>query len=114
MPDGVYEAQVEDMNEWKQLVDEELERQAFFEAFILQNKMNGKELDPRFFDQEEREKFKQSDLKEWKSWLQNKVIKRLSPEEASKVDKKNVFPAPVRSVRVNKGAMQGTFLPKST
>ena len=113
MPDGVYEAQVEDMNEWKQLVDEELERQAFFEAFILQNKMNGKELDPRFFDQEEREKFKQSDLKEWKSWLQNKVIKRLSPEEASKVDKKNVFPAPVRIVRVNKGAMQGTFLPKS-
>eukprot|EP00435_Cladocopium_sp_Y103_P070035 s255_g34.t1 len=113
MPDGLYEAKVKDAEEWKELVDEELDRQAFFEAFILQNKMNGKELDPRFFSPEEKMKFQESDLMEWKSWLQNKVIKRLSPEEIAKVDRRNVFPAPVRIVRVNKGAMQGTFQPKS-
>ena len=95
------------------MTEAELERQAYFEAFILQNKQNGKELDPRLFNQEEKAKFKESDLKEWKSWLQNGVIKRLTPEEASKVDRRNVFPAPVRIVRVNKGAMQGVLTPKS-
>ena len=113
LPEGVFEVNVTDIREWNQLADEELERQAYFEAFLLQNKANGKELDPRLFSTEEKEKFAESDLKEWKSWLQNGVIRRLTPEEMKKVDRKNVFPAPVRIVRVNKGAMQGVLIPKS-
>ena len=113
MPDGIYQAKVDDLKQWQQVTEEELDKQAYFEAFLLQNKINGKELDPRLFSEDERKKFQESDLKEWKSWLQNGVVKRLTEEETKKIDRKNVFPAPVRIVRVNKGAMQGVLHPKS-
>lgn len=113
MPDGLYQVLVSDKKEWEKLKKEEINRQAFYEAFLLQMKSNGKELDPRFFSAEERQGFKESDKKEWQSWIKNQVIKRLSPEEARKVDPKNIFRAPARIVRVNKGAMQGLFQPKS-
>lgn len=53
------------------------------------------------------------DRNEWASWVKNKVVRRLSPEEARQVDKKNIFKAPAHIVRVNKGVMQGLFQPKS-
>ena len=91
MPDGLYQVLVSDKKEWEKLKKEEINRQAFYEAFLLQMKSNGKELDPRFFSAEERQGFKESDKKEWQSWIKNQVIKRLSPEEARKVDPKNIF-----------------------
>ena len=60
--------------------DEE-DDQAYFEAYILMNKMNGKELDPRHFNSEKMT-FDKSDEKEWSSWIKNKVVKRLTEEAA--------------------------------
>ena len=113
LPSGLHQVLVTDLHQWQQLVEEEENQQAFFEAFLLQMKANGKELDPRLFSAEERQGFEVSDKKEWESWVKNRVIKRLTPEEARKVDPKNVFKAPARIVRVNKGALQGLFQPKS-
>ena len=113
LPDGLYEVMVTDAEEWNSLAKGEIENQAFFEALLLQMKTNGKELDPRFFNQEERKGFEESDRKEWESWVKNQVIRRLSPDEVKEVNKKNIFKAPARVVRVNKGAMHGLFQPKS-
>ena len=113
MPGGVYAVKVEDSEEWKNLKEQEVENQAFAEAFLLINKANGKELDPRFFNTQEAEAFREADRKEWESWIKNNVVRRLTPEELKKVDKQHVFTAPARMVRVNKGAMEGILKAKS-
>ena len=113
MPDGVYEVMVTNYEDWKKLWISEDENQAFCEAYLLLNKANGKELDPKHFDQSEKEKFQEADRKEWMSWIENKVVRRLSPEEIQKVDKRLIFKAPARVVRVNKGALDGILRAKS-
>ena len=45
--------------DWEKLWSSEDENQAFCEAYLL-NKANGKELDPKYFDQEEKEKFREA------------------------------------------------------
>jgi len=60
--------------DWEKLWSSEDENQAFCEAYLL-NKANGKELDPKYFDQEEKEKFREADRKEWMSWIENKVVR---------------------------------------
>ena len=72
------------------------------EVMLLRMKASGKELDPRFFSEEERSKFAEADKKEWAQWIQNGVIKRLSPDEQRKVPREAVFKSPMRMVRVNK------------
>lgn len=57
MPDGVYEVPAQKLPEWRRLAQEEVDSQAFFEALVLQMKANGKELDPRFFNEEEKKGF---------------------------------------------------------
>lgn len=79
---------------------------------MLINKANGKELDPRFFNAQEAEAFKEAFFKEWESWIKNNVVRRLPPEELKNVDKQHVFTAPARMVRVNKGAMEGILKTK--
>eukprot|EP00434_Breviolum_minutum_P025436 symbB.v1.2.022474.t1/scaffold1996.1/size93170/9 len=113
MPDGVYEVMVTNYEDWKKLWISEDGNQAFCEAYLLLNKANGKELDPKHFDQGEKEKFEEADRKEWMSWIENKVVRRLSPEEIQKVDKRLIFKAPARIVRVNKGALDGILRAKS-
>ena len=98
LPDGVYQVPVTHLQEWQAMSKEEVNRQAFFEALVLQMKMNGQELDPRFFDAGEKKGFDESDRKEWESWVKNKVVRRFTPEEARQVDKKNVFKAPATIV----------------
>ena len=83
------------------------------EAYLLLSKPNGKELDPRHFSTEEREAFRKSDAKEWTSWIENKVVRRLSDEEIKNLNPNDVFRAPARLIRVNKGELHGTFQPKS-
>ena len=113
LPSGVYGVQVEDFEEWMRLRREEEDRQAWQEAFVLVNKQNGKELDPKFFDQAERKAFEEADGKEWKSWVENKVVRRLTEEELRTLDPKEVFKAPTRMIRVNKGMLSNSFVPKS-
>ena len=113
MPDGVYEVMVSNYETWRNLCSIEDENQAFCETYLLLNKANGKELDPRYFNQEEKEKLQEADRKEWMSWIENKVVRRLTPEEVFKVDKRLIFKAPARIVRVNKGALEGILRAKS-
>ncbi|CAE7293140.1 unnamed protein product, partial [Symbiodinium sp. KB8] len=73
-------------------------------AFLLKMKANGKELDPRFFDETERRAFDKSDQKEWQAWLDNHVIEQLGPDAARKVPQARIFKVPARVVRTNKAA----------
>lgn len=81
LPDGVYEVHVENLEERQRIRAYEEDDQAYFEAYILMNKMNGKELDPRHFNSEKMT-FDKSDEKEWSSWIKKKVVKRLTEEAA--------------------------------
>ena len=87
---------------WYQFLHDEHQKRLAFEVFLLRMKENGKELDPKFFDKDEAEAFKEADIKEWDSWIQNGVVKELTSEEASKVSKHKVFRIPLRWVRTNK------------
>ena len=80
------------------------------EAFLLKMKASGKELDARFFDEKEAEQFAKSDLAEWEAWEKNKVVRRLSPEEAKRVPSHRVFRVPARVVRTNKAALGSDLL----
>ena len=72
------------------------------QVMLLKMKQSGKELDPRFFDEEEKRLFKEADRKEWAQWIQNGVVRRLTPQERNRVQKHNVFRSPMRMVRTNK------------
>ena len=72
------------------------------DALLLRFKENKKELDPRFFDAAEKAEFDKADKKEWSQWLSNKVVRFLTPQEASRVPKNKISRAPMRVVRVNK------------
>ena len=48
LPSGVFEAKVTDLQTWMALREAEEDDRRFCEAFLLKNKANGKELDPRF------------------------------------------------------------------
>ena len=85
-PSGIYAVKVEDYEKWEELRAQEEDDRSFFEAFILQNKANGKELDPRYFDETERLAFQEADKKEWFSWIKNRVVRRLSDQEAEAID----------------------------
>lgn len=74
------------------------------DALYLKLKENKKELDPKFFDQEEKKQFAASDRKEWQQWIDHKVVRFLSPEEAKRVPKNLIIPSPMRVVRTNKAA----------
>ena len=87
---------------WYEFLQEEHKRRIAYEVFLLRMKENGKELDPRFFDKNESDAFKEADIKEWDSWIQNGVVKELTDEEAKRVPRHKVFRIPLRWVRVNK------------
>ena len=72
------------------------------EVMLLKMKAGGKELDPKFLNAEEQEKFRQADAAEWKQWIGNGVIRRLRPDEARRVPKDSIFRSPMRMVRTNK------------
>ena len=65
-------------------------------------KASGKELDPKAFDQGEADAFAKSDQAEWKQWIDNGVVRRLTPAEAARVPKYEIFRSPLRWVRTNK------------
>ena len=91
-------------SEFRQLWAEEVKDLLVADALVLRLKENKKELDPRFFDAEEKAAFDKSDQKEWSQWLANKVVRFLTPAEAAKVPREKVFRAPMRVVRTNRAA----------
>ena len=56
-------------------------------VFLLQLEKTKKELDERFFNDEQRKEFDKSDAKEWETWVRTQAIdlKPLSREEAARV-----------------------------
>ena len=101
--ENTYEASLKSSEEvkiWKDLVEKEQVWQVYKQVLLLKLKASGKELDPRWFSEEEAKKFQDSDLREWEAWIKNGVIKRLTPEEAASVPKSAIFRLPLRIVRV--------------
>ena len=112
LPQGLYEVPMEKKEKeiFKVLWIEDLKDALLSEAMLLKLKESGKELDPRWFNVEEKVAFDKSDAKEWESWLENKVVKKVSKEEEPKIPKQHIFKAPLRMVRVNKNG-GGLLLP---
>ena len=98
----VYKIQTTHVDTWNQLRRQEAEREAYHQVLALKLKASGKELDPRWFNTEEAERFKESDKKKWEAWVKNGVIARLSKEEAATIPREAIFKAPLRIVRTNK------------
>ena len=106
LPTGVYKACLgpKDRREFEQLWLEELKDVLVNEVMLLKLKQNGKELDPRWFNEQEKKAFDLSDAKEWEQWLNNEVVQKVLPAELKKVPRHQVFKAPLRMVRTNKAA----------
>ena len=84
------------------------------EVLVLKFRQNGKELDPKWFDTSEKKAFEESDVKEWASWIENKVVKRVPRSEEKNVPRQHIFKAPLRMVRTNKsGALLLPLIAKS-
>ena len=63
----------------------------------------GRELDARAFDDREWEAFMESDATQWRRHLDLGAVQIIPPEEAMKIDKKDILPVRSRFVRTNKG-----------
>lgn len=98
---------------WKAFVRREEEQQIAAECLLLKMKSSGKELDPKYFDEAEAAEFGKSDASEWQSWVDNEVLERLTPKEASQVPKGMIFKAPLRMVRTNKAKSNDPLKAKS-
>jgi hypothetical protein len=72
------------------------------EVYLLKLKNNQKELDPKAFDQKEKEAFDQSDAAEWKQLLASGSVAVVPASEGSSIPRELIFTAPMRFVRTNK------------
>ena len=81
---------------------EDLHDHLLAEVMLLKLKQNGKELDPKYFDEKEKAEFQASDAKEWQQWIRNRVVRRLTKAEEAKIPRRQIFRGPLRMVRVNK------------
>ena len=106
LPDGTYKASLsaEQRRAFEELWLEELKDVLVNEVMLLKLKQNGKELDPRWFNPEEKKAFDISDATEWSQWLNNEVVEKVKPEDLKKVPRHQIFKAPLRMVRTNKAA----------
>ena len=100
-----YEERIAFEEAWTQ----ELKDILISEVMVLKLKQSGKELDPRVFSPEEKEKFIQADAREWEQWVDNGVVRRVPKEEEHRIPRHKVFKSPLRMVRVNRTG--GTLLP---
>ena len=111
LPTGIYKAFLTEQERcsFETLWTEEIKDILVQEVMLLRLRQNGKELDPKWFNQEEQAAFRESDRKEWQQWIDNKVVRKVTREEEKTVPKHQVFKAPLRMVRVNKA--QSAALP---
>ena len=62
----------------------------------------GRELDPKYFNEQERAAFRVSDAKEWQSFLDTGAVVIVPPKEAQRIPAERIFSRPMRFVRTNK------------
>ena len=87
---------------WCNFVRSEQAKTLAYESYLLRMKENGKELDPKSFDDQEWKHFREADQKEWLSWVKNKVVRIVPHHEAQRVPAQKIFRVPLRWVRTNK------------
>ena len=99
----------------KVLVIDRKKNECFYLKWKTFNKdqRKGRELDPRYFDQLEKQKFDASDAKEWESFLKTNAVTVVPPHEAKKVPTDRIFKRPARMVRTDKNQMEGELHAKS-
>lgn len=107
LPDGVYCKKMnwQERRSFESQYVEEVKDVMISEILVQKLKASGKELDHRAFDATEKQAFDQADAKEWQQWVDNvdnKVVRRLSPQEARQVPRHQIFRSPLRWVRTNK------------
>ena len=104
LPAGIAEVKMDkrEREDFENLWEEELKDVLVADTLYLKLKANKKELDPKYFDAEEKKQFQAADLKEWQQWIDHKVVRFVPPAEAKRVPASKVFKAPMRYVRVNK------------
>ena len=68
-----------------------------------QKSKKGRELNPKYFDDDEREVFFKFDADQWQKHLDHGAVTVISPEEAKKVPKHMILPIASRFVRTDKG-----------
>ena len=76
-----------------------------FGVFLLQLRNNGKEPDPKCFDQAEKA--------EWRQGIRNAEIHILTPQEAKEILRIKVIPVPLRMVRTSTSTALSELLAKS-
>lgn len=104
VPSGTYEVPLSwrERRTFEALYVQEVQDVVLSEVMLQKLKASGKELDPKAFDQGEADAFAKSDQAEWKQWIDNGVVRRLTPAEAARVPKYEIFRSPLRWVRTNK------------
>ena len=98
------------------LIVDEVTNECYFLKWKTFNKMQrkGKELDPKFFNDQERMTFNASDAKEWQSFLDTGAVVVIPPNDASRIPQSRIFGRPMRYVRTNKNKEdEGTLEAKS-
>jgi len=68
----------------------------------LELKQNQKELNPMHFDKNEKLRFDESDLAEWKQWVANKAVTIVPEKEEDNISSDLIIAAPMRYVRTNR------------
>ena len=86
------------------LIVDDNNNECYFLKWKTFNKMQrkGKELDPKYFNEQERAQFTKSDAKEWQSFLTTGAVVVISPEDAQRIPQSRIFQRPMRFVRTNK------------
>jgi hypothetical protein len=92
-PNGIYEVMLtwEERRAFETQYIEDVKDVLLAEVMLQKLKASGKELDPKAFDAEERKAFDAADTQEWKQWLQNGVVRKLTTAEAAKNPKWEIF-----------------------
>lgn len=103
LPDGIYAKRMnrQERRAFEAQYVEEVKDVLISEVLVQKLKASGKELDHRAFDSTEKKAFV-ADSKEWQQWVDNKVVRRLTPQEARAVPRHQIFRSPLRWVRTNK------------
>ena len=88
------------------------------DVFELRNKamrkgQKGKELDPRYFDGVEWDKFRDADEKQWKAHLNTGAVRLVPPKETGKIPRHQILPIPSRMVRTNQSEEDDELIAKS-
>ncbi len=77
-------------------------------------KPSKRELNAKHFNAEERWKFAEADLNEWRQWIVNKAVEIVPESEENNIPTEKIISTPMRYVRTNKSSEDGQLEAKSS